>query len=72
MRNFWLVQDESIEDLKRLLIKAVITPSYLRVTEGCRFIAFLFSLSEQLVKELIVIVKSQIPFSRRLFFKHHI
>ncbi|CAK9229150.1 unnamed protein product [Sphagnum troendelagicum] len=58
-------QDESIEDLKRLLIKAVITPSYLRVTEGCRFIAFLFSLSEQLVKELIVIVKSQIPFSRR-------
>ncbi|CAM6022437.1 unnamed protein product [Sphagnum balticum] len=58
-------QDESIEDLKRLLIKVVITPSYLRVTEGCRFIAFLFSLSEQLVKELIVIVKSQIPFSRR-------
>lgn len=59
------MQDVSIGDLKRMLIMAAISPSYLRVGEGRRFLSFLFGLDEQLVKELIVIVRAQIPFGRR-------
>ena len=57
--------DESIEDLKHLLMRCVLTPAYLRSTDGCRFITFLFNINGQLTKELIVMVKSQIPFGRK-------
>ncbi|XP_057528998.1 uncharacterized protein LOC130807699 [Amaranthus tricolor] len=58
-------EDESIEDLKLLLLRCVITPLYLKTEDGMRFIAFLFGLSHQLLKEVLEIIKSQIPFGRK-------
>lgn len=58
-------EDESIEDLKHLLIRCLITPLYLKTEEGRKFIAFLFGLSMQLTKELCAMIKSQIPFRRK-------
>ncbi|KAL8472917.1 hypothetical protein ACS0TY_029293 [Phlomoides rotata] len=58
-------EDESIEDLKNLLIRCVISPLYLKTEEGRKFNAFLFCLSVQLSKELCAMIKSQIPFGRK-------
>ncbi|XP_021751397.1 uncharacterized protein LOC110717066 [Chenopodium quinoa] len=58
-------EDESIEDLKLLLIRCVITPLYLKTEDGRRFIAFLFGLSLQVLKEVLAMIKSQIPFGRK-------
>ncbi|KAL2906470.1 Condensin-2 complex subunit G2 [Bienertia sinuspersici] len=58
-------EDESIEDLKLLLIRCVIAPLYLKTEDGRRFIAFLFGLSLQLLKEVLAMIKSQIPFGRK-------
>ncbi|KAH9619353.1 hypothetical protein KSS87_002876, partial [Heliosperma pusillum] len=58
-------EDESIEDLKFLLIRCVITPLYLNTDDGRRFISFLFGLSPQLLKEVLAMIKSQIPFGRK-------
>ncbi|XP_039155763.1 condensin-2 complex subunit G2-like [Eucalyptus grandis] len=44
-------EDDSIEDMKMLLIRCVISPLYLKTEEGKRFVAFMFGLSRQLVKE---------------------
>ncbi|KAL3681920.1 hypothetical protein R1sor_024876 [Riccia sorocarpa] len=57
--------DYSIEDLKHLLLRTVITPAFVRSQQGRRFISYLFGLNPQLVKELVVIVRSQIPFGKR-------
>lgn len=57
--------DETIEDLKHLLMRCVLTPAYLRSPDGRRFISFLFNINVQLTKELIVMVRSQIPFGRK-------
>ncbi|KAL3726220.1 hypothetical protein ACJRO7_031156 [Eucalyptus globulus] len=58
-------EDDSIEDLKMLLIRCVISPLYLKTEEGKRFVAFMFGLSRQLVKEALAMIKSQIPFGRK-------
>ncbi|XP_074308851.1 uncharacterized protein LOC141643552 [Silene latifolia] len=58
-------EDDSIEDLKFLLIRCVIAPLYLNTDDGRRFIAFLFRLSPQLLKEVLAMIKSQIPFGRK-------
>ncbi|KAL9241615.1 hypothetical protein vseg_015706 [Gypsophila vaccaria] len=58
-------EDDSIEDLKLLLIRCVITPLYLKTEDGRRFLAFLFGLSPQLLKEVLAMIKSQIPFGRK-------
>ncbi|GFP90284.1 condensin-2 complex subunit g2 [Phtheirospermum japonicum] len=58
-------EDESIEDLKHLLIRCVISPLYMKTEEGRKFVAFLFGLSVQLTKELCAMIKSQIPFGRK-------
>ncbi|KAF5196392.1 Condensin-2 complex subunit g2 [Thalictrum thalictroides] len=57
--------DESIDDLKNLLLRCIIDPLYLKMDEGRRFIAFLFGLSGQLVKEALALIRSQIPFGRK-------
>ena len=36
--------DDSIGDLKRLLLRAAFSPAFLRASEGRRFLAFLFTL----------------------------
>ncbi|PRQ50927.1 putative condensin-2 complex subunit G2 [Rosa chinensis] len=58
-------EDESIEDLKLLLIRCVISPLFLKTEEGRKFLAFLFGLSSQLLKEVLAVIKSQIPFGRK-------
>lgn len=58
-------EDESIEDLKLLLVRCVISPLYLKTEDGKRFIAFMFGLSVQLLKESLAMIKSQIPFGRK-------
>ncbi|XP_076950940.1 uncharacterized protein LOC143624079 [Bidens hawaiensis] len=58
-------EDESIEDLKLLLIRCLISPLFLKTDEGRRFLAYLFGLSRQLVKESLAMIRSQIPFGRK-------
>ncbi|XP_075498615.1 LOW QUALITY PROTEIN: uncharacterized protein LOC142536987 [Primulina tabacum] len=58
-------EDDSIEDLKHLLIRCVISPLYLKTEDGLKFIAFLFGLSAQLAKEVFAMIKSQIPYRRK-------
>ncbi|URE37109.1 Condensin II non structural maintenance of chromosomes subunit [Musa troglodytarum] len=57
--------DESIEDMKTLLVRCVITPVYLKMEEGRKFVAFMLGLNGQLMKESLVLMKSQIPFGRK-------
>ncbi|KAK9165322.1 hypothetical protein Scep_000513 [Stephania cephalantha] len=57
--------DESIEDLKLLLVRCIVTPLYYKTEEGRRFIAYLFGLSEQFTKEALAIIRSQIPLGRK-------
>ncbi|KAL5556803.1 hypothetical protein UlMin_039039 [Ulmus minor] len=58
-------EDESIEDLKLLLIRCVIAPVYMKTDEGRRFVAYTFGLNAQLLKELLAMIRSQIPFGRK-------
>lgn len=58
-------EDESIEDLKLLLIRCVIAPLYLKTEDGRRFVAYTFALNRQLLKEALAIIRSQIPFGRK-------
>lgn len=58
-------EDESIEDLKLLLIRCVISPLYLKTEDGRRFLSFIFGLSDQLGKEVLAMIRSQIPFGRK-------
>lgn len=57
--------DDSIEDLKLLLIRCVISPLYLKTEDGRKFLAFVFGLSRQMLKEALAMIKSQIPFGRK-------
>ncbi|KAJ8638309.1 hypothetical protein MRB53_012576 [Persea americana] len=57
--------DESIEDLKLLLVRCIITPLYLKTEEGRRFVASLFGLNLQLTKEALAMIRAQIPFGRK-------
>ncbi|KAF5736222.1 hypothetical protein HS088_TW14G00358 [Tripterygium wilfordii] len=58
-------EDESIEDLKLLLIRCVIAPLYLKTEDGRRFVAYMFGLGLQLLKEALAMIKAQIPFGRK-------
>ncbi|XP_052195957.1 uncharacterized protein LOC127803610 [Diospyros lotus] len=58
-------EDDSIEDLKLLLIRCLIAPLYLKTEDGRKFIAFMFGLSGQLLKESLAMIRSQIPFGRK-------
>ncbi|KAG9440434.1 hypothetical protein H6P81_020599 [Aristolochia fimbriata] len=57
--------DDSIEDLKHLLIRCVVTSLYLKVEDGRRFVAFLFGLNNQLMKETLAVIRAQIPFGKK-------
>lgn len=58
-------EDESIEDLKHLIMRCVISPLFLKTEDGRKFIAFTFGLNVQVLKEALAMVKSQIPFGRK-------
>lgn len=57
--------DESIEDLKLLLVRCIITPVFLKTEEGRRFVAFMLGLNRQLTKEALALMRSQIPFGKK-------
>ncbi|KAM7263266.1 hypothetical protein ACFE04_000949 [Oxalis oulophora] len=57
--------DESIVDLKMLLIRCVIAPLFLKTEEGRKFVAFLCGLSMQVLKEALAMIKTQIAFGRK-------
>lgn len=57
--------DESIEDLKLLLIRCVISPLYIKTEDGRKFVAYMFGLSWQVLKEGLELIKSQIPFGKK-------
>lgn len=57
--------DNSIEDLKLLLIRCVISPLYLKTEDGRKFLAFLFGLSKPMLKDVLAMIKSQISFERK-------
>lgn len=57
--------DDRTADFKHLLIRCILTGTYLRTAEGCRIISLLFSLDEQLGKELFTIIRSEIPSSTK-------
>ncbi|KAH9314617.1 hypothetical protein KI387_023244 [Taxus chinensis] len=61
---FDFTDEESIHDLKHLLIRCVVTPLYVRTEEGRRFISFLLGLNAQLANDVLAIIRSQIPFGR--------
>ncbi|KAL9261005.1 Condensin-2 complex subunit G2-like protein [Drosera capensis] len=58
-------EDESIEDLKLLIMRCVISPLYLKAEDGRRFIAFTMGLSVELLKEALAMIRSQIPFGKK-------
>jgi len=43
----------------------MISPLYLKAEDGRRFLAFVFGLNHQLGKELLAMIRSQIPFGRK-------
>ena len=57
--------DESTAHFKRLLLHCVIRPLVLRVAEGRKLLAYLFTLHEPFVADLHRAVKSQIPSCRK-------
>lgn len=58
-------EDESIEDLRMLLMRCVVSPLYVKTEDGQRFVSFAFGLSRQLMKSGLAVVKAQIPFGRK-------
>lgn len=57
--------EESIGDLRMLLMRCVVSPLYLKTEDGQRFLSFAFGLSRQLMKSGLAVVKAQIPFGRK-------
>ncbi|KAK2372533.1 hypothetical protein P8452_45825 [Trifolium repens] len=58
-------EDESTESLKRLLNLCVVSPLYLKTEDGRKFLSFLFRLNDQLEKELLAMIRSQIKLGRK-------
>ncbi|KAL1208038.1 hypothetical protein V5N11_008185 [Cardamine amara subsp. amara] len=58
-------EDESIEDLRMLLMRCVVSPLYVKTEDGQRFVSFAFGLSRQLMKSGLAVVKAQIPLGRK-------
>jgi hypothetical protein len=57
--------DESVRPLKRLLLHVAIKPLVLRVSEGRKLVAHIFSLHAPFVAELHRAIKTQIPTCRK-------
>ena len=57
--------DESVASLKRLLLRCAFAPQFLRVPDGRRFLSFLFTLDPAFTRDLMAIVRNQIPAGRR-------
>eukprot|EP00798_Chlamydomonas_sp_ICE-L_P016056 gene16056-22193_t len=51
--------DPTIADVKKLMLRAAFNPAFIQRSEGRRFLAFLFGLHPQLVRDLTTIVRNQ-------------
>ncbi|KAI4315064.1 hypothetical protein L6164_027911 [Bauhinia variegata] len=58
-------EDESIVDLKFLLLRCIISPLYFKTEDGRRFLSFVFGLNDNLIRELLAMIRAQIPFGRK-------
>nr|KAJ0192177.1 hypothetical protein LSAT_V11C800435620 [Lactuca sativa] len=65
-------EDESIYDLKLMLIRCLISPLYLKMGQEIGFLTFLFRLSRQLVKESPAMIRSQIPLWRKSMLEAYV
>ncbi|CAD7697938.1 unnamed protein product, partial [Ostreobium quekettii] len=61
--------DPSIDDLKKMLLFAAFHPGFVQRVEGRRFLASLFDLHPQLVRDLTSIIRNQIPAGRKNVLK---
>eukprot|EP01119_Soliformovum_irregulare_P001617 TRINITY_DN11343_c0_g1_i1.p1 TRINITY_DN11343_c0_g1~~TRINITY_DN11343_c0_g1_i1.p1 ORF type:complete len:679 (-),score=214.77 TRINITY_DN11343_c0_g1_i1:86-2122(-) len=57
--------DESATSLKRLLLRCLIHPNFLKNKKGQLFLVYLFGLSPPFVDELHMTIKAQVPTSRK-------
>lgn len=60
--NLFDFEDETIEDLKKLLMRCIIDPLYLKTDEGRKFLAYIFRFTAE---EAVAIIKAQIPYGRK-------
>ncbi len=52
--------DDSINDLKGMLLRCAISPAFLRRPDGRRLVGFLFTLHPQMVRELTSVIRNQV------------
>eukprot|EP00775_Hariotina_reticulata_P006481 gene6481-6708_t len=57
--------DESINDMKRMLLQAAICPAFVSRPEGRRFLACLLTVHPSMVQEMTSVIRNQIPAGRR-------
>ncbi|XP_078178068.1 ARM repeat superfamily protein isoform X2 [Carex rostrata] len=58
-------EDESIEDVKLLLLRCFVAPVYVKSDEGRKTLAFVLGLNEKLTKEALTLIWSQIPIGKK-------
>ena len=63
--------EESILSLKKLLLRCSFAPQFLRSAEGRRFLSFLFTLHPGTTRDLMAIVRNQIPAGRKSVLEHY-
>ncbi|CAM9644328.1 unnamed protein product [Chrysoparadoxa australica] len=73
MRNALLLLDfddrKSSEDMRELLLRALINPAFLRCAEGQRFLTFIFGLTPSLIEEIHSVIKPQLPKAKKTLLK---
>jgi condensin-2 complex subunit G2 len=63
--------DATILSLKKLLLRCAFAPQFLRSAEGRRFLSFLFTLHPGTTRDLMAIVRNQIPVARKSILAHY-
>ncbi|XP_071943321.1 condensin-2 complex subunit G2-like isoform X2 [Antedon mediterranea] len=53
--------DESSTTIKNLLLRCVISPTFLKPDEGQRFLSYLFGLNLEFIEQLHKVIKNQVP-----------
>ena len=63
--------DPSSDMMKAALLQCMISPAYLTVPEGMRFLSFLFCLSLEMVEALHATIKSTLPFCPKKYIEEY-
>ncbi|XP_078666930.1 condensin-2 complex subunit G2-like isoform X1 [Branchiostoma floridae x Branchiostoma belcheri] len=69
--NLFSYQDETMEELQRLLMLCVINKAYLGAAEGRRFLTFLFGLHPNFTDKLHKTIKNQLPAASKTVLKYY-